>query len=121
MKLVPIYISIMLLALSGYCRADAFEDGLQHFGNGDYPAAYSIWHKLAEKGDADAQYYVGQMLYQGKGVAKNVKLAYAWLSVSSKHGSDMAKSLIGDVKQELSEAQIAEANLLAGNLAKSGP
>lgn len=113
------YILVLLILLFGEtCFAASFEDGLTHFGNGDFTSAYKVWAPLAEAGDSSAQYYVGQMLFQGKGITRNVKMAYVWLTLSSKGGMDMASDLLQDVKQEMNEAQIAEANLLANNYSR---
>ena len=57
------------------CLLDA---GIQAYDRQDYKAAYEQLLPLAEQGDAQAQYYVGSMLVDGRGVsadqAKGVNL-----------------------------------------------
>lgn len=45
---------------------------------GDYARAVSLWTKLAEQGDPDAQYALGWMYESGQGVAINFKQAAHW-------------------------------------------
>jgi len=121
MRVIFISVLLFLMTVSGGVVAASFEDGLTHFGNGDYSAAYKVWAPLAEAGDSSAQYYVGQMLYQGRGITRNLKMAYVWLTLASEAGMDMASDLLPDVKEELSEAQISEANMLAKDFSKKKP
>ena len=45
-----------------------FDDGLAAYDRGDYAAALTVWLPVAERGDADVQLRVGQMLRDRQGV-----------------------------------------------------
>jgi uncharacterized protein len=68
-----------IFALDLYpARAD-FDDGLAAYERGDYAAALTAWLPLAERGDADAQLRVGQMLRDRQGVRwRDFEQAAAW-------------------------------------------
>ena len=45
------------------------------------------WYKeAAKRGDADAQYNIGRLYYDGKGVRKDDKKACKWFLASAEHG-----------------------------------
>jgi len=48
-----------------------FKKGLTAYETGNYATALKEWRPLAEKGDADAQYSLGLMYDQGRGVPQN--------------------------------------------------
>lgn len=45
-----------------------FEDGWQAYQKGEFGRAFTEWQPLAERGDARAQFNLGVLLEQGKGV-----------------------------------------------------
>lgn len=110
-------IAVILMFTSTVCFAASFEDGLSHYGKGDYKSAHTVWLPIAQKGDSSAQYYLGQMYLKGQGTNKDVKLAYAWLTVASKGGMDLATDLLDDLTEDMSTVQIDEAGQLASSLA----
>jgi uncharacterized protein len=46
-------------------------------------------------GDADAQYHLGQMYFDGKGGARDVRQAARWLTLSAAKGQPQAQALLG--------------------------
>lgn len=60
----------------------------------EYASAASYIIAAAEAGDADAQYYLGCMYYDGTGVAKNLQSAAAWLYKSAASGNADAMFLL---------------------------
>jgi len=61
----------------------------------DYKTAHRLWLPLAEQGDASAQYNLGQMYYQGKGVPQDYKEAVKWYRLSAEQGFAMAQYNLG--------------------------
>jgi TPR repeat protein len=53
----------------------------------------------AEKGDADAQYEVGQAYLNGTGLPTNEKKAMHWLKTASKNGHEQAKKELKSAKK----------------------
>ena len=48
-------------------------------------------------GDADAQYQLGRMYFDGKGGARDVRQAARWLSLSASKGQPQAQALLGSM------------------------
>ena len=55
------------------------------------------WYLKAAQQDADAQYYLGNMYGQGKGVAKDVSTAVEWYRKSADQGHAQAQCNLGVV------------------------
>ena len=53
------------------------------------------WHALAEQGDAQAQYYVGQMYMDGEGTAPDHAKAAEWFRKSAEQGNAVAQYNLG--------------------------
>ena len=70
-----------LFLFSGSVFGDDFQDGLDAAQRQDYKTAHRLWLPLAEQGDAIAQYNLGLMYDQGKGVAQDYKEAVSFLYV----------------------------------------
>ncbi len=51
------------------------DKGWEAYQQGDFATALEIWAPLAEEGDAKAQYNLGILYDQGKGVARNPRRA----------------------------------------------
>ncbi|MEW5902747.1 MAG: tetratricopeptide repeat protein [Pseudomonadota bacterium] len=56
----------------------------------DYATAMKEWRALADKGNADAQFHVGQMLGLGLGVEIDNKAAIAWYQKAAQQKHDVA-------------------------------
>lgn len=72
------------------------------------------FRKAAEQGDAKAQFMLGMMYFNGRGVAQDYKLAYVWSSVSAANGHVEAATNRDLFAKRLSPAVLAEAQALAG-------
>jgi len=64
-----ILIAIMLFTTLIY--ADLFDDGVRAYNNDNYQEAKKLWEKAANQGDAKAQYNLGLMYDNGRGVRQN--------------------------------------------------
>ena len=68
------------------------------------------WYRLAAgQGDAYAQYNLGLMYANGKGVTKDTVTAYAWLSIAAAQGDTLAKKAKEFFSKIMTQSQIAEA------------
>jgi TPR repeat protein len=77
-----------LLAIS-FCqvaRAD-FEAGMRHYKAFDQGSAFDEWLPAAKAGHVEAQYWLAQLYYFGKGVKRNYGEAFKWFAkaAASKH------------------------------------
>ena len=93
--------------------AGAFEDGLAAYDAGDYPTALRLWMPLARQGNATAQFNLGLMYGNGRGVPQNYVLAHMWSNLASASGNANAPKNRDAVAAKMTPAQIAEAQRLA--------
>jgi len=93
--------------------------------------------KLAEQGNAEAQYKVGEMYEMGKGAAKDLKKAHQWFEKSAKQGhkkasykilyieinnnglNDFTKSQLGNIRKEAAAGN-ADAQYFLGKMYAAG-
>jgi len=61
----------------------------------DYATALKELTPLAEKGDADAQFILGKMYWDGKGVLKDLDQAAKWFRLSAAQGNADAQFFLG--------------------------
>src|SRR5215207_4481769 len=69
--------------------------GIEAWQKGDYAAAVSNWRPLAEKGDADAAFNLGQAYRLGRGVVLNLAAAQTWLERAAKADHLDAQTTLG--------------------------
>ena len=62
---------------------------------GDYETALKEFRKLAEKGDAQAQFNLGVMYSIGKGVTQDCKEAVKWYRLAAEQGLRQAQEYLG--------------------------
>ena len=107
-------------AFVSVAQAD-FEDGVAAYEQGDYDRAVWWFRKAAEQGDATAQTSLGVMYGLGRGIPKDVVLAYMWFNLAAPQGyADAAKNL-NIVEGLMTPVQIAEAQHLASEWLKAHP
>ena len=76
----------MTATLAFAAEASDFEEGLEAIQRDDYPAA-ALWFRMAaEQGDAPAQFNLGVMHENGRGVPKNDAEAVAWFRRAAEQG-----------------------------------
>ena len=69
--------------------------GIDAWQKGDAAAAVAIWRPLAEKGDADAAFNLGQAYRLGKGVPLDLAQAQGWLERAARKGHVDAAATLG--------------------------
>ncbi len=92
-------ILLLLAALTGPALspvlAGALEDGMTAYNAKDYATAIALWRPLAEKGLAAAQYRLGVMYAEGKGVPANDAEAALWFERAATQGDAAAQYDLG--------------------------
>jgi cell division septation protein DedD len=71
------------------------KSGIQAWQAGNYPSAIAQWRPLAEAGDADAQFNMGQAFMLGRGVPSDPKTAQGWYEKAAKQGHEPAQANLG--------------------------
>ena len=94
-KTASLVLALLLLLVSGSVSADEWKMATEAYRNEDYTAALSIWQRLAEEGDRDAQYAVGVIHYKGQGVRKELETALEWFQKAADHGHPDAMFNLG--------------------------
>ena len=71
--------------------AGPIEDATKAYWRGDYKTAYQLIKPQAEKGDAVAQFILGFMYDEGKGVPQDYAEAAKWYRKAAKQGNIAAQ------------------------------
>ena len=74
---------LSFLAFTPVAAQDLME-GYDAFETGDYATALQEWRPLAEQGDADAQFILGGMYLNGRGVPQDYDEAVKWYRLATK-------------------------------------
>lgn len=90
---VAICIFQMLFSSNAWC-ADLRKGGIA-YKDGDYAAALREWKPLASQGNANAQFFLGNMYYKGIGVPQNDGAAYKWFKKAAEQGLINAQNNLG--------------------------
>lgn len=76
-------------------HAQSVKAGIDAWQSEDYAAAASIWRPLAEAGDADAMFNLGQAYRLGRGVQTNLGAAQTWFDRAARKGHLDAQTTLG--------------------------
>ena len=114
---VPITLQPVPGTLDEDVVSQALEAGLGAFKDGEYRLAYDTWLPLAEDGVRRAQFYVGGLFLDGRGIEANIVKAHYWLSLSDQAGYPLSRPLLTKIEAEMSaEERAAAQSLLANSL-----
>src|SRR5690242_1894472 len=75
--------------------AQSVKAGIDAWQRSDYSGAVAIWRPLAEKGDADAEFNLGQTYRLGRGVPTNLAAAKTWFERAASQGHVDAETTLG--------------------------
>jgi len=85
----------LLAAAASSTSAQSVRAGIEAWQHADYDAAVRIWRPLAEKGDADAAFNLGQAYRLGRGVPTNLGAAATWFERAAAKGHVDAQTTLG--------------------------
>jgi cell division septation protein DedD len=85
----------MLGAAAAPLSAQSVRAGIEAWQHADYEGAVRIWRPLAEKGDADAAFNLGQAYRLGRGVPTNLAAAATWFGRAAAKGHLDAQTTLG--------------------------
>jgi len=92
--LTPIVFVLSLFILPISAHAD-YQAGLDAYNQGDYATALKEWRPLAEQSDGDAQFWLGVMYDNGRGVPQDYVQAADWYWKAAEHGHAAAQYNLG--------------------------
>jgi len=90
--LVAVALSVLVAAP---LSAQSVKAGIEAWQKADYSTAVAIWRPLAEHGDVDAQFNLGQAYRLGRGVPINLALAKGWFERAASKGHLDAETTLG--------------------------
>ena len=105
----------LALGLAAPAAADYwadFEAAIDAYAEGRHDDALARFRPLAEGGDHRAQYWLGIIYFEGRGVPRDDVRAYYWLSLAAEQGNRAARLGRDGVAGRMSPALIAEAEKL---------
>jgi TPR repeat protein len=94
MRLLKLLLFLFVFA-AGPAIAGPFEDATAAFNKGDYEAAMRLIRPLAEQGNVEAQFNLGVMYAQGKGVPQDYAQAAAWYRKAADQSDVRAQNNLG--------------------------
>ena len=95
MRLGAFAATILMATLSTPLSAQSVKAGIDAWQKADYAGAVAIWRPLAEKGDADAAFNLGQAYRLGRGVQTNLGAAQTWFERAARDGHVDAQTTLG--------------------------
>jgi uncharacterized protein len=110
----------LVAALAVPAAAAPLEEGIDAYRAKDYLKAAQLWQPLAEQGNAVAQYRLGTLYAEGKGVVQNDATAFMWMQRAATQGNadaqyDVGASYIEGVGVQKSAPEAAKWFLRAAN------
>jgi len=89
-------LAFTLLAAFAYpVIAGPWEDGITAFQQRNFETAYRLWLPLAEGGYANAQYRIGVLYNEGRGVPQNDNKAVSWFRKAADQGDARGQTNLG--------------------------
>lgn len=86
---------LLLLLVPRTAWAGALEDAEAAYAKKDYSTALRLFRPLAEQGNANAQYNLGNMYGWGNGVPRNYPEAVQWFRLAAEQGHATAQYNLG--------------------------
>lgn len=91
MRYAGLFLVAMLLLQTPVARGGEAQKGDDAFQSADYETALAVWTPLAEAGDSDSQFGLGQMYGNGFGVTMDDALAIKWYELAAEQGHAQAQ------------------------------
>jgi cell division septation protein DedD len=88
------------LQQAGGSSADAMDAGINAWEAGDFAGAVRRFRPVADQGDPDAQYNMGQAYRLGRGVPADLKIAQSWYQKAAARGHQQAQANLGLILYE---------------------
>ena len=90
-----ILVGALIATFALFASAGPLEEGLDAYGAKDYAKAAALWQPLAEAGNPVAQYRLGTLYAEGRGVAQSDEKAFMWFLRAAQRGDPLAQYDVG--------------------------
>jgi TPR repeat protein len=94
-SLIKTFFLMLMLSVNHTAIAGEFEDALAVYERQDFSTALRLFTPLAGSGNAEAQFYLGSMYDEGKGVQMDTKAAVKWYTLAADQGNASAQLGLG--------------------------
>ena len=95
LKLLASLFLTITLGMAQGANAGPYEDAEAAYNRGDLETAVRMWRPLAAQGNALAQYNLGLMYGNGRGVVQDHKEAVKWYRLAADQGNAQAQFVLG--------------------------
>ena len=85
----------------------------QAYNNGDFKKAHKIWLTQAEKGNPEAQAWLGVMYQHGYGVPQDLVLAHMWYNLAATKGFETYANNRDRIAKYMTPQDISKAQAMA--------
>ena len=99
------FMAAMFWGLAG-CAPANYQKGMKHYRPDNVAAAVRELKPLAEQGNADAQFNLGSLYYQGRGVPQDYSEAVGWIRKAAEQGHVFAQTTLGSIYAEDAQGKI---------------
>jgi TPR repeat protein len=90
-----LFLVLLVLAYATVACSNSFEEAKSAYDRGDYKEAVRLFNLLAEKGNAKAQMWLGNMYIGGQGVPQDYQEALRWYRKAAEQGDAQALFNLG--------------------------
>jgi hypothetical protein len=90
---------IVALGISGLASAGQLDDANSLLRAKSYEKALPLYAQLADAGNAEAQFRLGEMYWYGDGTQPDLKMATAWMQKAAAQGHAGAKESLAIIKE----------------------
>ena len=99
-KRLALFGIVLALLLTAFVAVQYVDNDSEILGSGDFAAALHAVRPLAEQGDADAQYFLGKLYENGRGVRQNYAEAAKWYRKAAEQSHAEAKKRLTKLQAE---------------------
>jgi TPR repeat protein len=99
-KSVALYGVSLAVLLTAFVMAQYSNKDIEVYSGGNYATALRAVRPLAERGQAESQYYLGTMYKNGRGVRQNYAEAMNWYRKAAEQSYAEAKRRLNKLKLE---------------------
>lgn len=89
------HLLMFCMLMYGCASNPAYHQGLVAAENEDYATAVALWSRLADEGDARAQFKLGELYHEGLGVNPDITRAMQWYLLAAEQGHAEAQNNLG--------------------------
>jgi TPR repeat protein len=95
MKKMAAAFSLGMILLADVSLAQPLAEAEEAYSRGDYTTALRLWRPLANQGTMVAEFWVGFMYGEGKGVPQDYAEAAKWFRKAADQGDSASQSFLG--------------------------